>query len=344
MKSKSKELYDIINEIDFFCDYLKYPKDISKDIVQKYSMQLGDEFERTFKVILSELYGFDNSYNLLTIRNDIYEVPEKLWIENHGYSIKDSFNLNKSFKIESFLKKYNFQKNKNYGITDYEEIKKCQQYLNDLLRRVDYSKFKPKNHIFNDIFIKYSYNNNPILRGEIDLIVDNKIIDIKTDNEIKRINKDYICQLLFYYSFMMLSTNLAKESNDKLSKIKIDKICIYYATFDYLLEFDLKGLIKKQKEFYEIIYNEFYLVNFKLKDVIKSAIFKKNVSIDYFSKIEIDINEKKIILLMAAIKNCNLQFLNGQNVSKVGISKYYESEHLSKIQFQNMLDYHLETI
>jgi len=31
-------------------------------------------------------------------------------------------------------------------------------------------------------------------------------------------------------------------------------------------------------------------------------------------------------------------------VSKVGISKYYEAEHLSEIQFQNMLDYHLETI
>lgn len=339
MKTKSKELYNILYEIDFFCDYIKHPRDNSKNNILKYSMQLGDEFERVFKTVLSELYGFNNSYKLLEIKNNIYDAPESLSLRNFNFN--DSYKFNKKFNLELFLKKYNFQKNKNYGITDFEDIKNCQEYLNNLLRKIDFTKFKPKKYIINDIFINYIYNNKNILRGEIDLIIDNKIIDVKTDNEIKTINKDYICQLLFYYSFILLSTNIAKKSNNPISDIKIDKICIYYAAFDYLLEFDLKNLLNKQKELYEIIYNEFYLVNFRLKDVIKSAIFKKNESIDYFSKIEIDINEKKIILLKAVIENFNHRFQNSQHLCYEGIFKYYESQHLTEIQFKTLIDYYL---
>ncbi len=351
MKSKSKELYDILKEIDFFCEYIKQPRCSNKDLIIEYSKQLGDEFERALKSVLSQQYGLKDSYSLLTIKNSTTNVNQKLYIDGNGYKIYNSCNFNKAFKIDTFIKKYNFQEKKNYGITNHVEIKRCQEYLNNLLKKIDYSKFKPKKHIFSDVFISYKYNGKDILSGEIDLVIDNKIIDIKTDNEVKKINKEYICQLLFYYSFILLYANLKNESKNEISRIKIEKICIYYATFDYLLEFDLKDLIKKQKEFYDIIYNEFYLVNFRLKDVIKSAVFKKNDVDDYFSKIEFDINEKKMKILESYIKGFNKRMsriygclsdyekyrLRDFNLCKEGLRKYYETGHLTRRQFELML-------
>lgn len=353
MKSRSKELYDILREIDFFCDYVKQPKDNSKNLIIKHSKQLGDEFERAFKSVLSEIYGFKISHNEVKISNYICINPEKLSLDKNGYTVHDTIHFNEKFNIDTFINKYNFQSKNSYGITDIEEIKKCQQYLNNLLKKIDYSKFKPEKLIFNDIFIKYCYNNDEVLKGEIDLIIDNKIIDVKTDNEVKTIKKEYIRQLLFYYSFILLSSNLAKESENKISKIKIEKICIYYASFDYLLEFNLKDLINKEKEFCDIIYNEFFLVNYRLNDVINIAVSKKIVVNDYFSKIEFDINDKKILILKYYINGFNKRMLklhgysdNYENLRLKnfnlyfdGIHKYYEIGHLTKKEFRLILKY-----
>jgi hypothetical protein len=166
----------------------------------------------------------------------------------------------KTFDLNTFIATYDFtnynfqeQHGCHYGTAwadNFSENEKqlCQKYLNDLLLKSSISqKLKAQKLLMSDIGL--------LIDGfgaqTIDLIVDDMLIDVKTDAEIKKIPNDYIAQLLRYYIFVKYAIISAKENNsdDFLKKLTINKICLYYAHFDLLLEFDVKKYSLMKRNF-----------------------------------------------------------------------------------------------
>lgn len=305
MKSNSQILYERLKEIDLsvFQINLKDNLEISPNI-KKNMRYIGTEFERVFTTVLSEKYGLISDSSRININE---KINSTIKFERHP-----SVEKNNLFKLEEFLENFKYFSKHNNLLSHQKE---SEIFIRELLTKTNYGKFKPKKHILTKIKFQTRFGNFGVdgLYSEIDLIVDDKIIDIKTDTELK-LNKDYIVQLLYYYFLLNYSFNSCQDSKSYLKKLKINKICLYYACFDILVEFDLNKIFKNSsliKKIDLLINNSFIGYNFNLKELIRSVVYNKKLNAEYFEAIETKINENQLNIFKAYIKKkLNVQIEN----------------------------------
>src|SRR5690606_34613331 len=90
------------------------------------------------------------------------------------------------------------------------------------------------------------------------------------------------------------------DEDNLLEKIRINKLCLYYASFDLLIEFDIDKLFSNKKYLNEInnlIDNDLVNYNFKFKEILKFVVFKTELNENYFLETSLKIieNQKKIL-------------------------------------------------
>ncbi len=292
MSLSHQNLYYKLKEMDLshfkidFSDKMEVPSNVKKNM--RY---VGTEFERVFTSILANKYGLSTKSLLITIK-------KQTTIKNTKIEIYKDLNKKKINKFNSckFIENHEYFSNIRLSLNEKAEI---QPFVKQLLHKINFIKFKPKQHILTKIkFRKSIENSHTGTFAEIDLIIDDKIIDIKTDSVLK-LNKDYVVQLLYYYFLLNYTNNFSQDSISFINKLKINKICLYYACFDVLIEFDLKKIFKNSsiiKELNELIHNSFVNYNFNLKEIIHFVVFNQNADVKYFESIQNDINQNHLHL------------------------------------------------
>lgn len=296
MKSNSQILYERLKEIDLsvFQINLKEKLEISP-ILKKNMRYVGTEFERVFTTVLCEKYGLTSDLSRIYINKKIQKNNS-----NIEFKKRPSIEKNNLFKLDELLENLEYFKyfSKDSSVLSFQ--KEIKLFIKDLLFKINYEKFKPKKYILTKIKFHTKFESFPVggLFCEMDLIIDDKIIDIKTDTVLK-LNKDYVVQLLYYYFLLNYSYNASKDLKCFLNKLKINKICLYYACFDILIEFDLKKIFKNSSIINEInllIHNSFISYNFNLKELIHSVVFNQTKDKKFFEDIENIINENHLNL------------------------------------------------
>ncbi len=375
METKLRELHKHLKSIDLSKFNLdKKYKIETPENVRKYSRYIGTEFDRTFKNILSQINQIDT-----------FHLP-RIWIKGNLFHEKKQLlpikylpgrdtKFSRDFEIEKFIKVYNFQKSLSYGIKNETDIKSCQKYLNELFLKIDFEKFKAKKILITDLKFEYGITGaKGNYGGYIDLIIDDKIIDIKTDGKINKIPNSYISQLLYYYIFVKYIVSASKEKNpgDYFSKLSINKVCMYYASFDLLLEFDMREIIPNEKSFFKLMHNELTFGNNRVREIVNNAVSNKKLDTECFRKIEFQIIQnrqnifksnfenliitkdyEKARIVLKKLKNefpkCNmtivfpiyLNFLQNQySIDQLKISKYQQTI----IEYINSKTYECERI
>jgi len=122
--------------------------------------------------------------------------------------------------------------------------------LYNLFTIVPWDKFKAKNHcILNPTFVKSS----ALVGGaDADLIIDNKLIDIKTTKNLA-IKREDLNQIIGYYFLSLI------EDGDNNKTIEIESVGIYFARYGYFWQKPLQDyyekpeLKKRSNEFIELI-------------------------------------------------------------------------------------------
>ena len=325
METKLREFHKHLKSIDLSKFNLdkKYKIEIPEN-VREYSKYIGTEFDRTFKNILSKINKIDTFHlSRIWIEGDLFHDKNKLLAIK--YSNRQNTKFNRDFKIEKFIKVYNFQKSLSYGIKNETDIKSCQKYLNDLFLKIDFAKFKAKKTLITDLKFSYGITGAEANRGGyIDLLIDNKIIDIKTDSKINKIPNSYISQLLYYYIFVKYIISACKEKNpdDYFSKLSINKVCLYYASFDLLLEFDMKEVFPNEKSFLKLMHNELTFGNNRIREIVNNAVSNKKLDTEYFKIIKFQIIQ-------------NRQNIFEYNFENLIIAKDYEKARIVLIELRN---------
>lgn len=328
MSSSHQNLYYKLKEMDLshfnidFSDKIEVPSNVKKNM--RY---LGTEFERVFTSILANKYGLSTKSLLITIK-------KQTTIKNTKIEIYKDFNIKKINKFNSskFIENHEYFSNIRLSINEKAEI---QPFVKQLLHKINFIKFKPKQYILTKIkFRKSIESSHTGTFAEIDLIIDDKIIDIKTDSVLK-LNKDYVVQLLYYYFLLNYTSNFSQDSKSFLNKLKINKICLYYACFDVLIEFDIKKIFKNSsilKELNELIHNSFVSYSFNLKELIHFVVFNQYADVKYFESIQNDINQNHLHLFKRHIDiKLNFEYEN--------INLNLKSERLLQLIKLNLLIY-----
>lgn len=287
MKTNNDLLYQKIKELDLSVFNNNFPTKVQiKPIIKSKMMFIGTEFERAFTFILSQKYGLLTDELSIIISKKV--TQNNLSIE---YREKNKIDKKKSFNLEESINKFDyfFKKSKGYNINNSEEDLD-EIHIKELLKKVNFEKFKPKELILTKVkFItKFEFFTGGV-NGEIDLIIDDKIIDIKTDTILK-LNKNYIEQLLFYYFLLNFAHNTFENTKGTLNKLKIKTLCLYYASFDLLLEFDIDKIFSNGKnilkEIDNLIHEEFLNYNFNLREIIRFVVFKNEINENYFEDVK----------------------------------------------------------
>ena len=298
MITKHKELHKYLKSADFskFSVDKKYKIDIHEN-VRKHSRYLGTEFDRTLKNILSQINPIETAHLMhIWIKSDLFHDKNQLLPVEFSNGLNTKYD--KNFSITKFLENYDFQKSFSYGIKNKIDKKPCQDYLTNLFLKVDLEKFKAKKILITDLKIEHRIKGGGGNSGYIDLIIDDKIIDIKTDIEIDKIPNSYISQLLYYYIFTkyIIASNKKYSANEYFKKLTINKVCLYYANFDLLIEFDVKKLFSDEKQFLKLMNNELIFGNNRIREIANNAILNKKFDNDYFKLVESKIiqNRQKI--------------------------------------------------
>lgn len=289
MITKHKELYKYLKSADFskFSVDKKYKIDIQEN-VRKHAMCLGNEFDRRLKDILHQINKIEGYSKMeLIIKSDLFHDKNQLLpvkFDTFEYYKKHN-KYDKNFSITKFLGNYDFLK---CGIKNEIDKKLCKDYLSNLFLKVDLEKFKAKKILITDLKIKHRIKGGGDNLGCIDLIIDDKIIDIKTDSKISEIPNSYISQLLYYYIFIKYSIESHKKNatNMYFHKWTINKVCLYYANFDLLIEFDVRKLFSDEKQFLKLMNNELIFGNDRIREIADKALLTKNFDDDYFKLVE----------------------------------------------------------
>lgn len=327
MPSNHQNLYNKLKEMDLshfkieISDKMEVPSNVKKNM-----MFVGTEFERVFTTILGQKFGLAaKSLDVKIIKQIINNKTE---IEIYQAKNVDKTNC---FNEIDFIEDY---KCISYSNLSFNEKAELELFLKKTLHKVNFNNFKPRKHILTKI--KFSTKLGSIniggLHGEMDLIIDDKIIDIKTDTILK-LNNDYIVQLLYYYFLLNYSINFNNYSNSIINKLKINKICLYYACFDLLIEFDVKKIFKDKNLIHEIenlIHYNFINYNFKLRENIHKVVFNSVINENYFESIQNNINQNHLQLFKSHIDiKLNFEY---ENVN-------LKSERLLQIIKLNLLIY-----
>jgi hypothetical protein len=313
MKNNTYILHEKIKELDLSVFNNNFPTKVQiKPNINTKMMFIGTEFERAFTFILSQKYG------LLTDELSII-ISKKVTQNNFSIECrkKNKIIKNKSFNLEESINKFDyfFKKSKGYNFKNIEEDLDV-IHIKELLKKINFEKFKPKELILTKVkFItKYDFFTGGV-NGEIDLVIDDKIIDIKTDTTLK-LNKNYIVQLLFYYFLLDLAHNTFENTEGTLNKLKIKSLCLYYASFDLLLEFDIDKIFSNGKniliEIHNLIHEEFLNYNFNLREIIRFVVFKNAINENYFE----DVKNKSIEnLLKSYLSHIDSSFTNNIEIN-----------------------------
>jgi hypothetical protein len=200
-----------------------------------YNRYLGTQYENALKRIIQLKFGTELKS---IIKNRIpYErrhyIKEEFYVRNDSNirKIKDAY-TEKEFNLNDFLDNYD-------PITEYKRIFKSEEEkgafkdeINSLLKCTNFELFKPQRKIFSSS--KFSDS-----AQSIDLIVDNKLIDIKTEIIKRKVGYKVISQLIKYYICYL------KERNNILAyfdDIKIEYLVLYYARQSYYHKVKVENL------------------------------------------------------------------------------------------------------
>ena len=313
MKKNTHLLCEKIKELDLSIFNKNFPTKVQiKPNIKSKMMFIGTEFERAFTYMLSQKYG------LLTDELSII-ISKKVTQNNFSIEYLENNKIikNKSFNLEESINKFDyfFKKSKGFNFNNKEEDLD-DIHIKELLKKINFEKFKPKEFILTKVKIitKYEFFIGGV-NGEIDLIIDDKIIDIKTDTTLK-LNKNYIVQLLFYYFLVDFANNTFENTEGTLSKLKIKTLCLYYASFDLLLEFDIDKIFSNRrnilKEIHNLIHIEFLNYNFNLREIIRFVVFKNEINEYYFE----DVKNKSIENQLKSFKaHIDSSFINNSHIN-----------------------------
>ncbi len=314
MKTNTYILYEKIKELDLNIFKNSFPNKVQiNPNIKRKMMFIGTEFERAFTSILSQKYG------LLT--DELRIIISKKVTDNNiiiGYREKNEIKKSITFNLIESINKFDYFFNKSKGCNvnnNDEELDEI--YIKELLKNINFDKFKPKEIILTKVkFITKFDSFIGGVNGEIDLIIDDKIIDIKTDTVLK-LNKDYIVQLLFYFFLLNYSQSAFENTEWLLNKLKINTLCLYYASFDLMIEFDVNKIFSNNinilSEIDYLVHNEFINYNFSLREIIRFVVFKNEINENYFE----DIKNKSIENQLKSYKfHIDTRFMFNSEINK----------------------------
>jgi hypothetical protein len=157
--------------------------------------------------------------------------------------VKDKFRLE---LIEDHIKEYYIYKSKYTSITD-EHIKKGAIEAFEIITLLNTNNFKPSNYLLINpllglkISTSYLGQTHELVHSASmpDLILDDKIIDIKSHSKLFFSTQDFfqLIDYLIWFDFSMKYLKFAKP---------IKKIGIYYSRFNYYFVIDLKSIFSNK--------------------------------------------------------------------------------------------------
>ena len=210
MKTRVIELYHELRKIDpspLFVKCIEEKKIDSK--ISHLSRHLGSALDESIKKIVMEVnHIHPPTAGWLTLYVDqSREDPLSYHFTND--KVKYFFRRQEEFNMDTYLEGYDFQSRFKYGISNDKQIELCQKHLNELLKQIDLEKLKAKSRYFTNLKIS-SYHRTPddhniyngttpFISGTADLILDNRMLDIKADITVNGRKTKYAAQIIFYY-------------------------------------------------------------------------------------------------------------------------------------------------
>lgn len=305
MKTQAIELYYELRKIDPSPLFIEGVKEITlPKLIANLSRFIGSEFDKSLKIIIGELNETRNVENAnLSFCIDQLS-KEKITHRFISSQSKCTKGTTKYFDLEKYLDSYDFQNSFNYGITKKNEIFQCQEYLNKLLRSLDLEKIISKDLIISGLGISVSHKiqDNPngtgdcgFISGYPDLIIDDRLIDIKSDIKINGRKHKYVAQLIFYYFLTQLYIDSVKSENteNNLCLKEIQKIGIYYVTYNKIIEVDIEKIIPNKSKLFELIKNEIIYGNYYIRDIIEKSMLRIPLNNDELKQLEKKIEKRK---------------------------------------------------
>jgi hypothetical protein len=305
METRAIELYNELRQIDAssFWIYGIEEKKIPK-LILHHSRYIGSELDRSLK----HIFYHRNKTKGPSSVNLHFEVNQ-----NSDEKIKCNFYLYKhrgretfeDFNIKEYVKNYNFQSEFNYGIENEDEISQCQKYLNELHEGINIDAFTSNNRFVNNIQIKgfqivhgdFSRDiQSEFISGLPDLILDNRLLDIKADVNINGRKPKYVAQILFYYFLIQIFKDSTSQNNEVFDILDINKIGFYYATYDKLIEIDVDSLLPNKTKLMSLIKHELIYGNFFIRDIIEKSLLKTALTPKELTTLESSIIERKVEL------------------------------------------------
>jgi hypothetical protein len=300
--------------------------------INKHSRYIGSEFDKTLKKIILSIN------DLSIFRFASYQIKHDAKKEIIGiYNGKYERNYyDSNFDLETFLKYYDFQSRFSYNIKNNIEKKEIQKHLNFMFKKIDINVFKATKKVMMNVKINAINNLN---FGFADVIIDDRLIDIKSGYKIKGKNKENISQLLFY--FFMINISVSHFSKKRSINIhKINKIGFYYSAYNRLIEVDVQKLIPNLNVILNLIKQLLIQGNVSIREVINTSLNNvKNYNVLTDEQLKL-IDEACIEIERIEAERCLLE----KNERKLEISNFklfkeYKKLGLTKEEIIKLLDF-----
>ena len=299
VKTRAIELYNELRKIDSSVLFVSGVKEKKlPKLIAHHARFIGSEFDRSLKSIIGKVNA-KNHVHYASFKFCIDVNSEKYFTSQfNSYKSVRQKETTKQFNLHNYLDSYDFQSFFTYGIQNKNEIFQCQQYLNELHRNLDFKSISSQQLCLTGLQVggcRKLLDNEGVSRERNfisvspDLILDNRLIDIKADIKINGRKNKYAAQLLFYYFLIQLQIDVCQ--NSPLDEIK--KIGIYYASYNKLIEVDVNQLIPNKIKLIELVKNEITYGNHYIRDIIEKSLLVKPLSDEQLFSLESKIKEKK---------------------------------------------------
>jgi len=352
MKTKAIELYNELRKIDvssFWINGLEEKK-IPKSIVH-HSRFIGSEFDRSLKHIIAKNNQNKGPNSIdLTFQVD-QNTDEKIRFRFYSFKHSNQESFEK-FSLKKYIETYDFQSEFSYGIKNEFEISQCQQYLKDLHNSINLNELTSNKFCLNFIRISgfhtvlgkpFGNSESNYISGFPDLIMDNRLLDIKADIKINGRKPKYVAQILFYYFLIQVFRESINEHSQDYDLLDINKIGFYYAAYDKLIEVEVEKLLPNKDIIVQLFKNELIYGNLYVRELIEKSLMNKALTDEELNAFESSIIEKKTYLYQTWDKR-NVQryenelkyFEHALNYYKIRLtpSKYKEYKKQIKIRIK----------
>lgn len=303
MKTKAIELYHELRKIDPSPLWVKGIKEKKLPTVIAHQARfIGSEFDRSLKYIISKKNESNNKGVDLTFSVD-QNTDEKIRFRLH--SLRENHKrVSEKFDLKKYLDSYDFQSAFKYGIKNKNEIFHCQQYLQGLHKNINIDNISSNKLCVNGFNIRgyHILQDNPngngecaFLSGSPDLLLDDRLLDIKSDIKINGRKTKYVAQLLFYYFLIQAYTSSIQDKGFEKDFFLLDiqKIGIYYASYDKLIEVDIEKIIPNKNKLIELVKNEIVYGNYFIRKIIEKSLLVKPLSDIELKDLEDKIKERQ---------------------------------------------------